>query len=184
MKKNRLLLIAGLFLIAALALTACTATSGDIQGAIEQAATQVGPTVQAAVEELAPTLEAAATELAPTVDAAVEELAPTVEAAATAMAEEPAAEEATGDLMVVSADCEAEGYTGLFQEIAAIDPLTVQFSMCSPDPAFPSKAAFTSFAIQPSEYLESTGGTGDLLEKPIGTGPYMVENWSLSLIHI
>jgi len=178
MKKNRLLLIAGLFLIAALALTACTATSGDIQGAIEQAATQVGPTVQAAVEELAPTLEAAATELAPTVDAAVEELAPTVEAAATAMAEEPAAEEATGDLMVVSADCEAEGYTGLFQEIAAIDPLTVQFSMCSPDPAFPSKAAFTSFAIQPSEYLESTGGTGDLLEKPIGTGPYMVENWS------
>nr|MBP6787473.1 hypothetical protein [Promineifilum sp.] len=173
MKKNRVLLMLGLLLIAALALTACTATSGDIQGAIEAAATQVGPTVQAAVEELAPTLEAAATELAPTVEAAVEEIAPTVEAAATAMAEEPA-----GDLMVVSADCEAEGYTGLFQEIAAIDPMTVQFSMCSPDPAFPSKAAFTSFAIQPSEYLESTGGTGDLLEKPIGTGPYMVENWS------
>jgi ABC-type transport system substrate-binding protein len=173
MKKNRVLWMLGLLLIAALALTACTATSGDIQGAIESAATQVGPTVQAAVEELAPTLEAAATELAPTVAAAVEEIAPTVEAAATAMAEEPA-----GDLMVVSADCEAEGYTGLFQEIAAIDPMTVQFSMCSPDPAFPSKAAFTSFAIQPSEYLESTGGTGDLLEKPIGTGPYMVENWS------
>jgi ABC-type transport system substrate-binding protein len=177
MKKNRVLLLLGLLLIASLVLSACTATSGDIQGAIESAATQVGPTVQAAVEEIAPTLEAAATELAPTVEAAVEEIAPTVEAAATAMAEEPA-EEATGDLMVVSADCDAEGYTGLFQEIAAIDPLTVQFSMCSPDPAFPSKAAFTSFAIQPSEYLESTGGTGELLEKPIGTGPYMVENWS------
>ena len=177
MKKNRMLLLLGLLLIASLVLTACTATSGDIQGAIEAAATQVGPTVEAAVEELAPTLEAAATQLAPTVEAAVEEIAPTVEAAATAMAEEPA-EEATGDLMVVSAECDAEGYTGLFQEIAAIDPLTVQFSMCSPDPAFPSKAAFTSFAIQPSEYLESTGGTGDLLEKPIGTGPYMVENWS------
>ena len=177
MKKNRMLLLLGLLLIASLVLTACTATSGDIQGAIEAAATQVGPTVEAAVEELAPTLEAAATQLAPTVEAAVEEIAPTVEAAATAMAEEPA-EEATGDLMVVSAECDAEGYTGLFQEIAAIDPLTVQFSMCAPDPAFPSKAAFTSFAIQPSEYLESTGGTGDLLEKPIGTGPYMVENWS------
>ena len=177
MKKNRMLLLLGLLLIASLVLTACTATSGDIQGAIEAAATQVGPTVEAAVEELAPTLEAAATQLAPTVEAAVEEIAPTVEAAATAMAEEPA-EEATGDLMVVSTECDAEGYTGLFQEIAAIDPLTVQFSMCAPDPAFPSKAAFTSFAIQPSEYLESTGGTGDLLEKPIGTGPYMVENWS------
>ena len=176
MKKNRMLLLLGLLLIASLVLTACTATSGDIQGAIEAAATQVGPTVQAAVEELAPTLEAAATELAPTVEAAVEEIAPTVEAAATAMA--GGEEAAAGDLMVVSTECDAEGYTGLFQEIAAIDPLTVQFSMCSPDPAFPSKAAFTSFAIQPSEYLESTGGTGDLLEKPIGTGPYMVENWS------
>ena len=78
MKKNRVLWMLGLLLIAALALTACTATSGDIQGAIESAATQVGPTVQAAVEELAPTLEAAATELAPTVAAAVEEIAPTV----------------------------------------------------------------------------------------------------------
>ena len=52
MKKNRVLWMLGLLLIAALALTACTATSGDIQGAIESAATQVGPTVQAAVEEL------------------------------------------------------------------------------------------------------------------------------------
>ena len=43
MKKNRLLLIVGLLLIAALALTACTATSGEIQSAIESAATQVGP---------------------------------------------------------------------------------------------------------------------------------------------
>jgi ABC-type transport system substrate-binding protein len=81
----------------------------------------------------------------------------------------------TGELMVVSAaDCD---YGGLIQEIAAIDPLTVQFTMCAPDPAFPAKAAFTSFSILPSEYLEETGGTGDLLEKPIGTGPYMVERW-------
>ncbi|HQF70858.1 MAG TPA: ABC transporter substrate-binding protein, partial [Promineifilum sp.] len=183
MKKNRALLLSGLLLLLALFITACTATGGDIQGAIESAATQVGPTVEAAIQEVAPTLEAAATQLAPTVDAAVEEIAPTVEAAATQLAggeatAEPGGEEAAGDLMVVSADCEAEGYTGLFKEIAAIDPLTVQFSMCAPDPAFPSKAAFSAFGIQPSEYLESTGGTGELLEKPIGTGPYMVDQWN------
>ena len=175
MKKNQTLLVMGLLLVLALFITACTATGGDIQGAIESAATQVGPTVEAAIQEVAPTLEAAATELAPTVEAAVEEIAPTVEAAATEMA---GGEEAAGDMMVVSADCDAEDYTGLFKEIAAIDPMTVQFSMCAPDPAFPSKVAFSAFGIQPSEYLESTGGTGELLEKPIGTGPYMVDQWN------
>jgi len=175
MKKNQTLLVMGLLLVLALFITACTATGGDIQGAIESAATQVGPTVEAAIQEVAPTLEAAATELAPTVEAAVEEIAPTVEAVATQVA---GGEEAAGDLMVVSADCDAEGYTGLFKEIAAIDPMTVQFSMCAPDPAFPSKVAFSAFGIQPSEYLESTGGTGELLEKPVGTGPYIVESWN------
>jgi len=173
MKKNRGLLILGMLLIAILALAACTAPGGTVQEAIENAA----PTLQAAVEEVAPTLQAAATELAPTVAAVVEEVAPTVEAAATEMAGGETAEP-SGDLMVVSADCDAEGYTGLFKEIAAIDPMTVQFSMCAPDPAFPSKAAFSSFAIQPSEYLESTGGTGELLERPIGTGPYMINQWN------
>ncbi len=74
--------------------------------------------------------------------------------------------------------CDAEGYAGLFKEIAAIDANTVQFTMCKPDPAFPAKAAFAAFGIAPSEYLESTGGTGDLLEKPIGTGPYALDTWA------
>ncbi len=87
--------------------------------------------------------------------------------------EEPMAE---FEPMVMTADsCE---YGGLLQEIAAVDRYTVQFTMCAPDPAFPSKAAFTAFAIQPSEYLESTGGTGALLERPIGTGPYMLDTWN------
>jgi ABC-type transport system substrate-binding protein len=42
----------------------------------------------------------------------------------------------------------------------------------------PSKAAFSAFQIYPSEYLEATGGGGDLVEKPIGTGPYMLEAWN------
>ncbi|MBK9924291.1 MAG: peptide ABC transporter substrate-binding protein [Anaerolineales bacterium] len=68
-------------------------------------------------------------------------------------------------------------YGGEFKSIEAVDELTVKITLCTPDPAFPSKIAFSSFAIQPSEYLESTGGNGDLLEKPVGTGPYSVEAW-------
>lgn len=93
------------------------------------------------------------------------------------MAEEPIEESmAEFEPMVATADnCD---YGGLLKEIAAVDELTVQFTMCTPDPAFPSKAAFTAFAIQPSEYLEANGGSGELLEKPIGTGPYMIDNWA------
>ncbi len=77
--------------------------------------------------------------------------------------------------MSVSApDCT---YGGEFKSIEAVDELTVKITLCVPDPAFPSKIAFTSFAIQPSEYLEASGGNGDLLEKPVGTGPYMIDSW-------
>jgi ABC-type transport system substrate-binding protein len=72
---------------------------------------------------------------------------------------------------------EACAYGGLLKSIEAVDDLTVKFSLCSPDVAFPSKVAFTAFNIHPSEYLEATGGTGEILEKPIGTGPYMMEEW-------
>lgn len=63
--------------------------------------------------------------------------------------------------------------------IEAVDELTVRFTLCNPDPALPSKVAFSSLSILPSEYIESTGGTGDLVTKPIGTGPYTLENWDL-----
>jgi len=44
MKKNRILLLMGVLLVAAMIISACTATSGDIQQAVEQ----VAPTLQAA----------------------------------------------------------------------------------------------------------------------------------------
>ena len=51
-----------------------------------------------------------------------------------------------------------------------------------PDPAFLSKIAFSPFAIYPKEWLEATAGdttrTSEGLEKPIGTGPYMVSEWT------
>lgn len=68
-------------------------------------------------------------------------------------------------------------YGGEFKSIKAIDEFTVEFTLCVPDPAMPSKIAFSSFPIMPQEYLESTGATGDILEKPVGTGPYKLEAW-------
>ena len=66
-------------------------------------------------------------------------------------------------------------YGGEFKSIEAVDEFTVKISLCVPDPAFPSKIAFTSFAVQPAEYLQSTNGSP--LENPIGTGPYKIESW-------
>ncbi|MCB9418432.1 MAG: peptide ABC transporter substrate-binding protein [Ardenticatenaceae bacterium] len=99
-------------------------------------------------------------------------------------AEEPAAEEPTAEpmaepmaefepMVMAAENCD---YGGLLKEIAALDELTVQFTMCAPDPAFPSKAAFSAFAIQPSEHLEMAGGSP--LENPVGTGPYVLDSWS------
>jgi ABC-type transport system substrate-binding protein len=71
-------------------------------------------------------------------------------------------------------DC---SYGGEIYKIEALDELTVKFTLCRPDPAFPSKVAFSAFSINSAEYLEATGGGGDLIDKPIGTGPYVLEEW-------
>ena len=69
-------------------------------------------------------------------------------------------------------------YGGEFSKIEAVDALTVRFELCYPDVAFRSKVAFSAFGIQSAEYLEATGGGGDaLVANPIGTGPYMLEQW-------
>src|SRR5574341_2216036 len=78
--------------------------------------------------------------------------------------------------MVVSADCATSGST--IQEIAAVDRLTVRFTLCHTDPAFLQKVAFSDFSIQPREWLEYTGGAGELLEHPVGTGPFMLDTWN------
>ncbi|MFQ5595219.1 MAG: ABC transporter substrate-binding protein, partial [Anaerolineae bacterium] len=69
-------------------------------------------------------------------------------------------------------------YGGKILEIAAVDDLTVRFTLCKPDPAFPAKAAFTPFGVQPAEWIAKTGGTGEILEHPIGTGPWMLQEWA------
>ncbi len=86
----------------------------------------------------------------------------------------PAPFQAQDWLKVSAPDCD---YGGEIRVIEALDALTVRFSLCYPDSAFPSKVAFSAFAIQPAEYLQNTGGTGELLTHPIGTGPYQFESW-------
>lgn len=87
--------------------------------------------------------------------------------------EEAPAGDFAGDIL----DAGSCDYGGKVLSIEAVDRLTVQFNLCKPDPAFLAKIAFTPFGIQPKEWIASTGGTGELLERPIGTGPYMVSEW-------
>ena len=90
-----------------------------------------------------------------------------------AAAEAPVATE-FAPMSVAAENCD---YGGEFQAIESVDAQTVKFTLCYADPAFPSKVAFSSFGINDADYLEAMGGGGDLVEKPNGTGPYMVEEW-------
>lgn len=67
-------------------------------------------------------------------------------------------------------------YGGKISSVEAIDEFTVQFTMCTPVPAFEAIAAFIPFAVQPQEHLEATGGSP--LDEPVGTGPFVVESWN------
>ncbi len=138
-----------------------------------------GTTTEQTSEE--PAAEPAAVE-----EPAVEEPAAEEPAAEEPAAEEPAAEEPTevpmeepmAEFEPMSVAAENCDYGGQILSIEAVDELTVVFNMCSPDPAFPAKAAFTPFAIQPAEWIAETGGTGDLLRQPIGTGPWKLVDWA------
>ncbi len=99
-------------------------------------------------------------------------------------APEPAATQAApaeaapaGPFEPMSMAAENCDYGGLFKSIEAVDQMTVKFTLCQPDPAFPAKVAFSSFAINDADYLEATGGGGELIEKPNGTGPYKLVDW-------
>jgi peptide/nickel transport system substrate-binding protein len=74
-------------------------------------------------------------------------------------------------------DTHAE-YTSNIEQIRADDELTVVFDLCNPDVAFLSKVAFTSFAINDSDYLEAAVADGSIVEAPNGTGPYRLDNWA------
>ncbi|OJX39872.1 MAG: peptide ABC transporter substrate-binding protein [Chloroflexi bacterium 44-23] len=78
-------------------------------------------------------------------------------------------------MKLTAPDCD---YGGMIKEIASLDEKTFQVTMCVPDPAFPSKAAFSAFSVQPREWIESAMVSREILEKPVGTGPYYLESWN------
>ena len=79
----------------------------------------------------------------------------------------------------VAAEEDPCAYGGEIKAIEAVDDLTVKFSLCYPDPAFPAKAADTALQIWPSEALiaGATSGAKSWIEKPVGTGPYVLKEW-------
>jgi len=78
-------------------------------------------------------------------------------------------------LKLEAADC---SYGGELKSIEAVDALTVKFTLCAPDPAFPAKVAFASNEILPKALLDSTGGdSAKIGANPIGTGPLMLKEW-------
>ncbi len=103
--------------------------------------------------------------------------APT-EAPAAAPTEAPVEEPAPAPFEPTSVAAENCDYGGKILSIEAVDELTVQFNLCGPDPAFTAKIAFTPFGIQPAEHIAETGGGGDLLRNPIGTGPFKLKEWA------
>lgn len=98
-------------------------------------------------------------------------------AAETEAAPEAAAPVESGPFTPMSMAAENCDYGGQFASVEAIDELTVKFTLCGPDVAFPAKVAFSAFGINDSAYLESTGGGGTLIDNPVGTGPYSFVEW-------
>jgi len=94
------------------------------------------------------------------------------------MSDEDMADEDMMDFEGMSVSAGSCDYGGGILSIEATGQYEVTFTLCQPAPAFREIVAFTPFGIQPSEYLDATGGTGELLEHPIGTGPYMVSEWN------
>jgi peptide/nickel transport system substrate-binding protein len=79
--------------------------------------------------------------------------------------------------LTVEAACDDPTNKSEINSIKAIDAQTVEITLCTQDVAFPSKIAFSAFGIVPQEYLDANSGGGDLLDHPIGTGPYMLTQW-------
>ncbi|MDQ4077243.1 MAG: ABC transporter substrate-binding protein [Chloroflexota bacterium] len=178
--------LVALLLILALALAACA----QQPAAVEEPAPAEE---EAPVEEEAPAEEEPAAE-EPAAEEPAEEEAAEEPAEEEEAAEEPAEEEAAvgalelpaefgalameNDLLVLDNEGCPEDYTGYFERIEAVDPTTVVFTMCKPDPAFRAKVAHQSFGIQPAEHLLEAGQAGALLENPVGSGPYQLDTWN------
>jgi peptide/nickel transport system substrate-binding protein len=95
----------------------------------------------------------------------------------TAAPEQPAAPAFEGKAL--TSECVAPQ---IIQSVVATGEHEVTFTLCQPDPAFLSKIAFSVYGIYPEEWIEATSGetnrTSEGLERPIGTGPYVISEWN------
>ena len=106
---------------------------------------------------------------------------PPVATDAPVVTEAPVVEPAAFEPLVVSAaDCNygtADNPAKLLK-IEAVDEFTVKFTLCAPDPAFPSKVAFSVFSIADQASLEAQGGDSiKMSDNSNGTGPYVLKEW-------
>ena len=69
-----------------------------------------------------------------------------------------------------------DGAAGLSQ-VRAINKLTVEFTLCSPDVAFLQKVALSNFTIQDSGYLRAHAADGSIVTRPNGTGALSFSAW-------
>ncbi len=106
---------------------------------------------------------------APTQAPATQPPAPATEAPATS------APSASYPMKLEAPDC---SYGGALKSIEAPDANTFIITTCAPDPAVPVQAAFATFEILPKALLDSTGGdSAKIGDAPVGTGPYMLQEW-------
>jgi ABC-type transport system substrate-binding protein len=96
-------------------------------------------------------------------------------AGGTETTEAPTTAAPSADFEGLALDAGGCDYGGRVESITALDEFTVEFGLCGPHPAFLAQIAFGVFGIQPEEHLEATGGAP--LDNPIGTGPYMLDEW-------
>lgn len=80
-------------------------------------------------------------------------------------------------------DAKHDKYGGNFKKITAKDAKTVVFDLCGPDVAFLSKIAFSSFAINDSEFLKAKIDPAKTANQAIiseenGTGAYKLNAWN------
>jgi ABC-type transport system substrate-binding protein len=163
MKRKHLLIMLSILVAMSMVLGACAST--PVEPTEEPAPEEPAP--EEPVEEPAPEEPAEEPAEEPTEEPAEE---PTEEPM-----EEPMAFEGT---RLDAPDCD---YGGKIKSIVAVDAHTVEFTTCSPDPAFPAKAAFTPFGIYPSEWLDANANADNqetLLSAPVGTGPFKLKEWA------
>lgn len=62
------------------------------------------------------------------------------------------------------------------QDVVVKDPLTVDFVTKAPDPLIPDKLALFGGMMVPPQYVQQQGDS-NFANKPVGTGPYSVQEW-------